>query len=40
LDNKEDLYQEELQKYLDTLEDIWEIKNLTINTSGTVVEKI
>ncbi len=38
LDNKEDLYQEELQKYLDTLEDIWEIKNLTINTSGTVVE--
>lgn len=40
LDNKEDLYQEELQKYLDTLSDKWEIKNLTINTSGTVVEKI
>lgn len=40
LDNKEDLYQEELQKYLDTLEDKWEIKNLTINTSGTVVEAV
>lgn len=40
LDNKEDLYQEELQKYLDTLEDKWEIKNLTINTSGTVVEVV
>lgn len=40
LDNKEDLHQEELQKYLDTLSDKWEIKNLTINTSGTVVEKI
>lgn len=40
LDSKEDLYQEELQKYLDTLEDKWEIKNLTINTSGTVVEAV
>lgn len=40
LDNKEDLYQEELQKYLDTLSDKWEIKNLTINTSGTVVEAV
>lgn len=40
LDNKEDLYQEELQNYLDTLNDKWEIKNLTINTSGTIVETV
>ena len=40
LENSEDLYQIELQQYLDTLEDKWEIKNLTINTSGTVVETI
>lgn len=40
LENSEDLYQIELQQYLDTLEDKWEIKNLTINTSGTVVETV
>jgi len=40
LKNNEDLYQTKLQQYLDTLADKWEIKNLTINTTGTIVEEI
>lgn len=36
----EEKYKKELQTYLDTLTDKWEIKDLTINTTGTVVEII
>lgn len=37
-DNKE--YQEKLTKFLDTLEDKWELKDLTINKSGTIIEEV
>lgn len=37
-DNKE--YQEKLTKFLDTLKDKWELKDLTINKSGTIIEEV
>ncbi|MBN1468068.1 MAG: homoserine kinase [Fusobacteriaceae bacterium] len=37
-DNKE--YQEKFTKFLDTLEDKWELKDLTINKSGTIIEEV
>lgn len=40
VDNNEETYKKELQKYLDTLDDKWEIKDLTINTTGTIIEEI
>lgn len=40
VDNNEETYKKELQKYLDTLNDKWEIKDLTINTTGTIIEEI
>ncbi|MBP6407505.1 MAG: homoserine kinase [Fusobacteriaceae bacterium] len=40
VDKNEESYKKELQKYLDTLDDKWEIKDLTINTTGTIIEEI
>lgn len=40
VDKNEETYKKELQKYLDTLDDKWEIKDLTINTTGTIIEEI
>lgn len=40
VDKNEEIYKKELQKYLDTLDDKWEIKDLTINTTGTIIEEI
>lgn len=40
VDKNEESYKRELQKYLDTLDDKWEIKDLTINTTGTIIEEI
>ncbi len=40
VDKDQELYKVELQKYLDTLDDKWEIKDLTINTTGTIIEEI
>ena len=40
VDENEEAYKIELQKYLDTLDDKWEIKDLTINTTGTIIEEI
>lgn len=40
VNKNEDIYKAELQKYLDTLNDKWEIKDLTINTTGTIIEEI
>ena len=40
VDKDQELYKVKLQKYLDTLDDKWEIKDLTINTTGTIIEEI
>lgn len=40
VDKNEESYKKDLQKYLDTLDDKWEIKDLTINTTGTIIEEI
>lgn len=40
VNKNEESYKKELQKYLDTLDDKWEIKDLTINTTGTIIEEI
>ena len=40
VDKNEESYKKELKKYLDTLDDKWEIKDLTINTTGTIIEEI
>ena len=40
VDKNEESYKKELQKYLYTLDDKWQIKDLTINTTGTIIEEI
>lgn len=40
LEDNEESYKKELRDFLDTLNDKWEIKDLTINNTGTIVEEI
>lgn len=40
LEDNEESYKKELRDFLDTLNDKWETKDLTINNTGTIIEEI